>query len=94
MVSTVSHSFYQALPNKPILLDLDNFGVDLNVSVANGNRLNIFGYIEVSIAIPELNIELPVPVLVVPDTQASVTCPVLLGTNVLGYCKVNISFHC
>jgi hypothetical protein len=42
---------------------------------------------EVSIPVPELDIELPVPVLVVPDTHASGTCPEILGTNVLRYCK-------
>lgn len=87
MVSTVSHSFYQSLPNKPPLIDLSELNIDLNVSVANGNHLDILGYIEVSVAVPHFNIELPVPVLVVPDTENTNTYPVILGTNIIRCCK-------
>ncbi|KAH3739224.1 hypothetical protein DPMN_045873 [Dreissena polymorpha] len=87
MVSTVSNSFYQSLPNKPPLCDISNLGIDLNVSVANGNQLKILGFIETSISIPLLNFDLALPVLVVPDTQSSSFCPVILGTNIIRRCK-------
>jgi len=57
------------------------------VAVANGSALHILGYIEVVVAVPSLAFELPVPVLVVPDTAGSQSCPVNLGTNVIRRCK-------
>lgn len=64
-------------------MGISGFGIDVNVSVANGNVLNIVGFIEVFITIPDFNIELPVPVLVVPYTQTFNTCPVNLSANVI-----------
>ena len=91
MVSTVAVSFYQSLPDKPPLQELSTLGVDINVAVANGSSLHILGYIEVVVAVPSLDFELPVPVLVVPDTAGSQSCPVILGTNVIRRCRSAVS---
>ena len=37
MISTVSHSFYKSLPNRPELYSLSDFGISLDVSVASGH---------------------------------------------------------
>ena len=81
MVSTVAVSFYQFLPDKPPLQELSTLGVDINVAVTNGSSLHI----------PSLDFELPVPVLVVPDTAGSQSCPVILGTNVIRRCRSVVS---
>ena len=55
----------------------------LEVSVADGSLLNYNGYIECILKIPFIELELYVPVLIVPDTNFNRTCPVIIGTNVL-----------
>ena len=91
MVFTVAVSFYQSLPDKPPLQDLSTVGVDINVAVATGSSLHILGYMEVVVAVPSLDFELAFPVLVVPDTAGSKSCPVILGTNVIRRCKSAVS---
>ena len=82
MVTTVSQSFYMSLPCRPPLLSLDDFGI--NVSIADGSTLNVLGYIETNISLPFLTeINLDVPVLVVPDSSINSLCPCIVGTNVI-----------
>ena len=86
MVTTVSNLFYKALANKPPLLDISNLGID--ISIADGSLLAVNGYIETYIRIPFLaDLEVPVPVIVVPDTSFGSICPVVIGTNVIRRCK-------
>jgi hypothetical protein len=81
MITTVSESFYNSLPNKPSLRDLKML---LDISVADGSRLDYLGYIDTYISVPFLsNFELPIPVLVVHDTRFNHDCPVIVGTNVI-----------
>ncbi|XP_052777891.1 uncharacterized protein LOC128215224 [Mya arenaria] len=84
MVTTISDTFFRSLPSKPPLKELSDLNIDINVTVANGNKLAIFGYIEITLAVPDLNFELDVPVLVVPDTGSH---PVIVGTNIIRRCK-------
>ena len=61
-------------------------GVDINAAVANGSSLHILRYMEVVVAVPSLDFELPFP-----DTAGSKSCPVILGTNVIRRCKSAVS---
>lgn len=66
MVSTISLTGYKLLENQPELKTLANLG--LEVSVADGSLLQYKGYIECTLKITFLDIELFVPMLVVQDT--------------------------
>ncbi|XP_062612631.1 uncharacterized protein LOC134274364 [Saccostrea cucullata] len=85
MVTTLSFSGYNSMTNQPELKDLSNLG--LEVSVADGSLLKYKGYIECSVKIPFMDVELFVPVLIVPDTDFNRTCPMIIGTNVLRICR-------
>ena len=50
MIPSVAVEFYNALPDKPPLLQFEDFNLD--VSVANGEMLNCLGYIDVIIVVP------------------------------------------
>lgn len=73
------------MKNQPELKDLSNLG--LEISVADGSLLKYKGYIECSVKTPFSNVELFVPVLIVPDTDFNRNCPVIIGTNVLRICR-------
>ena len=89
MVTTVAHSFYMSLKDKPILQDLGSL---LDVSVADGSKLNYLGYIDTTVVVPFLSdFKLDVPVLVVPDTDFNRICPVIVGTNVLRPLRSKVS---
>lgn len=85
MVSTISLTGYKLLRNQPELKTLANLG--LEVSVADGSLLQYKGYIECTLKIPFLDIELSVPMLVVQDTEFNRKCPIIIGTNVLRICR-------
>lgn len=56
---------------------------DLVVNMPDGNALPYSGYIEAVEKVPGLlDLHLPVPVLVVPDTEYNLDVPVIIGTNV------------
>jgi hypothetical protein len=73
------------LQNKPELKDLSNLG--LGVTVADGSLLEYKGYIECSLLVPGMKLELFVRVLMVQDTEFNTNCPVIIGTNLLRICK-------
>ena len=52
MVSTVSETFYENLPDRPELKSMDDFGIE--ITGANGGSIPYIGYIEVDIKSPEL----------------------------------------
>ena len=81
MITTLSLSGYHSMTNPPELKDLSMLG--LEVSVADGSLLKYKGYIECILRIPFIEVELDVPVLIVPDTDFNRKCPVIIGTNVL-----------
>ena len=86
MVSTASQSFYESLKDKPELLDVSLLGID--VTIADGSKLDILGYIETSVFIPVLSdFTLDVPILIVPDSSLNRQCPVIVGTNIIRRCK-------
>lgn len=85
MVTTLSISGYNCLQNKPELKELSNLG--LEVTVADGSLLDYRGYIECTLQVPCMNLEVFVPVLIVQDTEFSKNCPVIIGTNVLRICR-------
>lgn len=88
MVSTISLSGYKTLIDKPELRDISS----LEVSVADGSVLPYLGYIECCVSIPLLcEQELHVPMLVVPDNDFNMQCPVILGTNVIRFYKDFVS---
>ena len=81
IITTVSEAFYRSLPNKPLMQELQ---VLLDVSIADGSKLNYLGFIDADISVPFLSeFTLSVPVLVVPDTHFNNQCPVIVGTNVI-----------
>ena len=81
MVTTVSESFYHSIENRPPIQDLQ---ILLDISVADGSKLNYLGYIDTTVSVPFLaDFSLPAPVLVVPDTHFNGKCPVIVGTNVI-----------
>lgn len=85
MVTTVSEEFYNSLTNKPELHNISEF--QLNVYGANGSELPFLGYIEASVKLPFLQEPLFVPVLVTKTSDYSSKIPVIVGTNVIRYCK-------
>lgn len=85
MVTTLSISGYNCLQNKPELKELSNLG--LEVTVADGSLLDYRGYIECTLQVPCMNLEVFVPVLIVQDTEFNKNCPVIIGTNVLRICR-------
>ena len=88
MVTTISETGYNNLGEfcKPSLLSLDTLG--LQESVADGSKLKYLGYIECSLTVSFLSgNEFLVPILVVPDTEFSLACPVIVGTNIIRLCR-------
>ena len=82
MITSISETGLRNLSSNPSLLSLDSLG--LEVSLADGNLLHYKGYIECVISVPFFSdIEFPIPILVVPDTEVNRDCPVIIGTNVL-----------
>ena len=89
MVTTVSHSFYEGISDKPPLQGIKTLGLD--ISVADASSLSVNGFIESFISVPCLsNAVISVPVLVVPDTNFNSSCPVIIGTNVIRHCKSHV----
>ncbi len=90
MVTTISETFYNSLPDKPALKSIEDLG--LKVSIADGSALKYLGYIECNIVIPFLSdFSIDVPVLVVHDTDFNLDCPVIIGTNIIRICKESCS---
>ena len=80
-ISTVSESFYNSLSKKPPLQDLQTL---LDVSLADGSKLNYMGFIDTCISVPFISdYILDVPFIVVPDCATHSNCPILVGTNVI-----------
>ena len=86
MVTTISEDFYQSLTPLPTLLSLDDF--NLSVQAAGGHTLPYSGYIECILQVPFLgNQNIEVPLLVVPSTEYTLKVPIVIGTNVIKYCR-------
>ena len=66
----------------PNLYDFTDFNLD--VRVANGEKLPYLGYVEADISVPYISEKsVVVPALVVMDTEYRQDVPVVIGTNVL-----------
>ena len=92
MVTTISHSAFQQLKPKATILPLDSLG--LSLSIADGSSLKYMGYFEANVSVPLLSsFSLDVPILVIPDNDFNLSCPVVIGTNVLRRCKYYVSYH-
>ena len=87
MITTLSETRYNLLLNKPELKELSTLG--LQISVADGSILQFRGYIECIISL--LDIELLVPIVIVPETEFNKNCPVIVGTNILRICRDHYS---
>ena len=86
MISTIAESFYNLLPNKPILHSINDF--HLEVKSANGSICPYLGYIESTIESYSISCEpINTLLLVVPTTEYHHRVPVLLGTNVIRVIK-------
>ncbi|XP_045215212.2 uncharacterized protein LOC123565409 [Mercenaria mercenaria] len=82
MITTICEDFYENL--EPELHFLKDFVINL----PDGNSLPYSGYIEATVKVPGLSdIDLPVPILIVPNTEYNLTVPVIVGTNVLRYLR-------
>ncbi|XP_060556168.1 uncharacterized protein LOC132716854 [Ruditapes philippinarum] len=87
MVSTISQSAFETLNPKATLKALDSLG--LTLSIADGSSLKYSGYIEATICVPFLSsFNLDIPILVIPDNDFNISCPIIIGTNVLRRCKM------
>ena len=85
-ITSVSESFYQSLEPKPTLHDVKELG--LSVTSAGGSQLPVKGYIEVDVSLPFISdFVIPVPVLVVNNTDFNSQVPAIIGTNVIKLCK-------
>ena len=83
MITTLSETRYNLLLNKPELKELSTLG--LQISMADRSIMQFRGYIECIISL--LDIELLVPIVIVPETEFNKNCPVIVGTNILGICR-------
>lgn len=82
MVTTMSESCYKSLHDRPALHNLDSMGLD--VTVADSSGLQYIGYIECSVTVRVLDdLEFIVLVLVVPDTEFTCVCSVIVCSNVI-----------
>ncbi|XP_053390373.1 uncharacterized protein LOC128553268 [Mercenaria mercenaria] len=88
MVSSISKTFYDKLPSKPVLHSLEDF--ELEVKTANGTLVNYLGYIEATIESKTFSHgSVTTLFLVVPTTEYHHNVPVLIGTNVIRELKEN-----
>ena len=87
MITTLSEKRYNLLLDKPELKELSTLG--LQISVADGSILQFKGYIECIISL--LDIELVVPIVIVPEIEFNKNCSVIVGTNILRICRDHYS---
>ena len=85
MVTTISEEFYNSLQNKTDLHDMTEFQLD--VYGANGCSLPYIGYIETRIEIPCMDEILYIPALVTKVSNVNTRTLVIIGTNVIRFCK-------
>ena len=86
-MTTLSQSFYDSMHDKPELLSLDTFKLDIRA--AGGTQVPYSGCIIASITVPFLNNRtMWFPVLIVQDKQYPGQVPVIIGTNVIGRFKL------
>ena len=83
MITTFCKKRYNLLLDKPEFQKLSTLG--LEISVADGSILQFKGYRECIISL--LDIELLVPIVIVPETEFNKNCPVIVGTNILRICR-------
>jgi len=83
MITTLSEKKYKSLLVKPELRELSALG--LQISVADGSILQYKGFIECTMKF--LDLELFVPIVIVPETEFNKNCPVIVGTNILRICR-------
>ena len=86
-ISTISEDFVKLLDPKPIVHDVTELG--LQVNVANGETLNFLGCIEANVCVPFLkDTTVPELFLVVPMTEYNHKVPIIVGTNIIRECKM------
>lgn len=77
MITTLSEKKYKSLLDKPELRELSALG--LQISVADGSILQYKGFIECTMKL--LDLELFVPIVIVPETEFNKNCPVIYCFN-------------
>ena len=86
-ISTITEEFLETLNPKPVVHDINELG--LQVNVANGETLNFLGCIEASVCVPFLkDTTVPELFLVVPMTEYNHEVPIIVGTNIIRECKI------
>ena len=86
MVTTLSESFFTKLSPTPEICS----STDFSVKGANDASIPYSGYAVLSLSVPNFPSEkASVPVLIVNDTDYSVSVPLIIGTNVISYFKRN-----
>ena len=86
-ISTISEDFVKLLDPEPIVHDVTELG--LQVNVANGETLNFLGCIEANVCVPFLkDTTVPELFLVVPMTEYNHKVPIIVGTNIIRECKM------
>ena len=91
-ISTIGLWFYDNMNPKPELLSMSDF--NLNVTGASGSKISYLGYFKTEVCMPNIEHEpICLPVLVVPTTGHSCQVPMIVGTNIIGRLRCNVSDH-
>ena len=91
-ISTIGLGFYESMSPKPELMSMSDF--NLNITGASGSKIPYRGYFEAEVCMPNIENEpLCIPVLVVPTTGYSGQVPMIVGTNIIGHLRRNVSDH-
>ena len=91
-ISTIGLGFYESMNPKPELLSMSD--INLNITGASGSKIPYRGYFEAEVCMPNIEHEsVCVPILVVPTTGYSGQEPMIVGTNIIGRLRCNVSDH-
>ena len=91
-ISTIGLGFYESMNPKPELMSMSDF--NLNITGASGSKIPYLGYFEAEVCMPNIEHEpVCVPILVVPTTGYSGQVPMIVGTNIIGRLRCNVSYH-
>ena len=91
-ISTIGLGFYESMNPKPELMSMSDF--NLNITGASGSKIPYLGYFEAEVCMPNIEHEpVCVPILVVPTTGYSGQVPMIVGTNIIGRLRCNVSDH-
>ena len=84
VVSSISEGFYRKYLNYIHMYDINEiFNGRFTLNGANGQKINIAGYIKVDILLPGLKEKIPILMTVFQQSALDEEVPILIGTNVM-----------